>query len=139
MSLYQVILRLARNPGFPEGDDQHGYVITAPLDESDHLDAVEWRQHREACTVIRFKPGADRDADGWLRHDGSHWFFHYDEVQEGDDEPVYRLGEHRLGVGDYITIHESDGKSLTYRVTQRMPARSKPHPLKSQPGKARAR
>jgi len=119
MPLYQIVLRLARNPGFPAGDDSQGYVVVAPLDANDHLDAVEWRDHRDACTVIRFKPGDDKDADGRLSHNGSSWFFHYDEMREGADEPVYRLGEHRLAVGDYLTVHESDGQSLTYRVTQK--------------------
>ena len=121
MSLYQIVLRLARNPGFPDGDDRQGYVLVAPLDSGDRLDPDTWRENRKACTVIRFKPGDDRDADGLLTHSGSHWFFHYDEVEEGEDEPVFRLGEHRLALGDYVTIHESDGQSLTYRVVQREP------------------
>lgn len=124
MSLYQIVLRLARNPGFPEGDDSQGYLVVAPLDPQDRLDPAEWRQSREACTVVRFKPGEEKDADGKLSHNGSHWFFHYDEAQEGGDEAVYRLGEHRLAIGDYVTIHESDGQSLTYRVTQRTPFRA---------------
>jgi len=123
MALYQIILRLARNPGFPDGDNDQGYTIVAPLDAQDRLDAAEWRLHREVCKVVRFKPGESRDADGMLTHNGSHWFFHYDEEREGDDEPVYRLGDHRLAVGDYLTVHESDGQSLTYKVTQRTPFR----------------
>jgi hypothetical protein len=119
MSLYQIILRLARNPGFPEGDDSQGYVIIAPLDANDCLDPEGWRENHKLCTVVRFKPGEERDADGLLTHSGSHWFFHYDEVEEGEDEPVFRLGEHRLALGDYVTVHESDGQSLTYRVSQR--------------------
>jgi hypothetical protein len=127
MSMYHVVMRLARNPGFPEGDEKQGYVVVAPLDAADRLDPAEWRENREACTVVRFKPGTERDADGLLTHNGSHWFFHYDEVEEGEDEPVFRLGEHRLAIDDYVTIHESDGQSLTYRVTQRTPY----HPTKT--------
>lgn len=126
MPLHQIILRLARNPGFPDGDAGQGYILIAPLDSDGKLDAEAWREQREACTVIRFKPGVDRDADGRLTHRGSDWFFHYDEMREGDDEPVYRLGDHRLFLGDYVTIHESDGQVLTYRVTQNMPFRPKP-------------
>ncbi len=121
MALYQIILRLARNPGFPEGDDSQGYMLVAPLDAQDRLDPVEWRLHREVCKVVRFKSGEDRDADGRLTHNGSSWFFHYDEPREGADEPVYRLGEHRLAIGEYLTIHESDGQSLTYKVARRAP------------------
>ncbi|MDP3495586.1 MAG: hypothetical protein Q8R82_20970 [Hyphomonadaceae bacterium] len=119
MSFYQIILRLARNPGYPDGDDSQGYVIVAPLDLDDHLDPVDWATNRELCTVIRFKPGTERDADGRLTHHGSHWSFHYDAVEEGDDESVFRLGDHRLTVGDYVTVHEGDGQFLTYRVAER--------------------
>src|SRR5690242_25553 len=84
MAMYQIILRLARNPGFPDGDESQGYVFIAPLNASDKLDAAEWRQNRAAYTVVRFKPGTDRDADGRLTHNGANWFFHYDEVDEGE-------------------------------------------------------
>lgn len=126
MALYQIILRLARNPRFPEGDNDQGYTLVAPLDANDYLDALEWRLHRDVCEVVRFKPGEDRDADGKLTHNGSSWFFHYDEPREGVDEPVYRLGDHRLALGDYLTVHESDGQALTYKVAQRNPFRVRP-------------
>ena len=121
MALTRVILRLARNPGYPSGDQKQGYIITAPLDAQDHLDLEEWRANKEACTVVRFKPGEENDADGLLTHRGSHWYFHYDEPQEGDDEPVYRLGDHRLALGDYLTIHENEGDDMTYQVTEHLP------------------
>ena len=121
MPLTQVILRLARNPGYPSGDISQGYVISAPLDEKGRLSVEEWRRDREACKVIRFKPGDEHDADGLLTHRGGHWFIHYDEPREGDDEPVYRLGDHSLALGSYLTVHESDGRDLTYRVMQHLP------------------
>ena len=120
MSLTQVVLRLARNPGFPAGDDSQGYIITAPLDPDGKLSVAGWPKARDACSVIRFKPGDDRDADGKLMHRGSHWFIHYDEQDEGDDEPVYRLGDHVLALGSYVTIHESNGCDLTYCLHQLM-------------------
>lgn len=119
MPLYQIVLRLARNPEYPDGDNSQGYVIVAPLDKADKLDPAGWLAHRDVCTVIRFKPGTERDADGRLTHRGANWFFHYDAPEEGDDEPVFRLGDHRLALGDYVTVHESGGEGLTYRVAQR--------------------
>ena len=120
MALTRVILRLGRNPdaGFPEGDDRHGYVIMAPLDSHGRLDLELWRANKDACTVVRFTPEDQVDADGWLSRRGENWFFRYDEDDEGPDEPVYRLGDHSLRVGDYITIHEADGDDLTYKVTE---------------------
>jgi hypothetical protein len=119
MALTRLTLRLSRNPdaGFPEGDDQYGYVITAPLDKDGKLDSEVWRSHKRACTVIRFSPSDAERADGWLTHRGSNWFFHYDEDQEGPDEPAYKLGEHTLRTGDYVTIHEADGEDLVYKIT----------------------
>ena len=120
MALTRLTLRLGRNPeaGFPEGDDHRGYVLTAPLDREGRLDAELWRAHKSACTVIRFSPDEDERADGWLAHRGTRWFFHYDEDHEGQDEPVYRLGEHTLRQGDYVTIHEADGDDLVYKITE---------------------
>ena len=119
MALTRLTLRLGRNPdaGYPEGDDEHGYVITAPLDKDGRLDADLWRDHKTACTVIRFSPDDADKADGWLTHRGSNWFFHYDEEHEGPDEPVYKLGDHTLRTGDYVTIHEADGDDLVYKIT----------------------
>src|SRR6185503_15824493 len=73
MSLTRTVLRLARNPGYPQGDDSQGYVITAPLDSQGHLAVEEWRRQKSACTVVRFKPGEEHDADGWLSHRGDAW------------------------------------------------------------------
>ena len=126
MALTRLTLRLGRNPdaGYPEGDDRQGYVLTAPLDKDGLLDADLWREHKEACTVIRFSPDEADYADGWLRHRGSNWFFYYDEDHEGPDEPVFKLGDHTLRQGDYVTIHEADGDDLVYKITEAIAVRA---------------
>jgi hypothetical protein len=117
-ALSTITLRLARNPdaGVPNGDPHRGYRIVAPVDKQGRLDVEAWRAAKEACTVIRFSPDAAERADGWLTHRGSHWYFRYDEEEEGPDEPIYRLGEHKLSVGEYVTIHGGDEDALVYRV-----------------------
>lgn len=117
MAFKQIIIRLARNPGYPDGDADRGYVISAPLKDDGTLDVDAWRENRKAATVLRFDPDPAERADGWLTHRGSHWHFHYDEADEGPDEPAYRLGEHKFAVGEYITISQHGGDSLTYKVT----------------------
>jgi hypothetical protein len=119
-ALTRIILRLARNPdaGFPDGDQERGYVIVAPLDPDHHLDAALWRTAKDQCTVVRFSPDPDEQADGRLLHRGQSWYFHYDEAREGPDEPVYKLADHRLEVGEYVTVREAAGDALTYRVTE---------------------
>jgi hypothetical protein len=119
MSLSRIVMRLARNPGteFAGGDDHRGYTLTAPLTDDDHLDAAAYAKAKDACTVRRFAPDED-PADGHLNRKGQRWFFDYDEDDAADDEPLYRLGEHRFAVGEYVTITDEDGRPLTYKVVE---------------------
>lgn len=119
IGLTRLVLRLARNPdaSFPEGDDHHGYVITAPLDKDGFLDPLLWREKKEACTVRRFRPH-EPAADGFLRVRGQNWYLWYDEVDEGPEEPAYKLAAHRLAPGEYVTIREAGADPLTFRITE---------------------
>ena len=119
MSLSRIVMRLARNPGteFAGGDDRRGYSLIAPLDGEDHLDAAAYVKARDACVVRRFAPD-ENPADGRLARRGSHWFFDYDDAAANDDEPVYRLGEHRFAIGEYVTVTDEDGRPLTYKVVE---------------------
>lgn len=123
MPLTRLVLKLGRNPdaGFPEGDDRTGYILVAPLDGEGRLDPDLWKAHKEKCKVIRFTPDDEKDADGWLTHRGKSWWFRYDEEEEGPNEPIFRLGDHRLRLGDYVTVHEADGDNLTYKITEARP------------------
>jgi len=118
MQLTRVIMILARNPGYPDGDSARGYALVAPLDSDGRLDVELWRAHKEACTVRRFSPLKDEIADGWITNRGGHWFFHYDEAHEGPDEPVHRLADHQLRIGDYVAIKEHNEDTLTYIVSE---------------------
>jgi len=119
MSLSRIVMRLARNPGteFAGGDDHRGYSLIAPLNGEDHLDAAAYAKAREVCVVRRFAPDED-PVDGRLARRGSHWFFDYDNAAASDDEPVYRLGEHRFAIGEYVTVTDEDGRPLTYKVVE---------------------
>ena len=121
MSLFRIVMRMARNPGteFAEGDDRRGYTLTAPLTPDRRLDVEAWRKHRDQCVVRRFAP--DEDAvEGRLARRGETWFFDYEDEGGEPDEPVYRLGDHTFGVGDYVTITDN-GRPLTYKVTEVIP------------------
>lgn len=122
MSLKRIILRLARNPGIASGDPEKGYVIIAPLTPDGDIDLDAWREHRKACTVVRFDPDPAERADGWLTHRASHWYIHYDEDHEGPDEPAYRLGDHHFVPGDYVTIRHHGEEPLTYKVSEVLPS-----------------
>jgi hypothetical protein len=116
-------MRLARNPGteFAGGDDHRGYSLVAPLTSDARLDGAAYGKAKEACVVRRFAPDED-PADGHLMRQGTRWFFDYGDTDELDDEPVYRLGDHRFAVGEYVTITDEDGRPLTYKVVEVAPA-----------------
>ena len=119
-ALTRVVIHLGRNPdaGFPEGDRHQGYIIHAPVGVDGKLNADLWKAHKEHCKVVRYSSDDEKDADGLLVHKHDKWFIEYDEEREGPDEDLHRLGEHRLWVGDYVTIHEKNGKDLIYVVAE---------------------
>src|SRR5579871_5219997 len=105
MGLNRIVMRLARNPGteFADGDDHRGYTLVAPLTTEGRLDPGAYAKAREACLVRRFAPDED-PVDGRLAHHGSRWYFDYEGGEPVDDEPVYRLGDHRFAVGEYVSV-----------------------------------
>ena len=116
--LSRIVMRLARNPGteFADGDDHRGYSLVAPLTADGRLDSAAYAKARARCVVRRFAPDED-PADGKLVHSGQRWYFDYDEALAAGDEPVFRLGQHRFAVGEYVSITDEDGRLLTYKVT----------------------
>ena len=119
MGLSRIVMRLARNPGteFAGGDDHRGYALTAPLTPEGRLDEAAYGKAKANCQVRRFAPDED-PVDGRLMKRGERWFFDYDEDDTADDEPIYRLGEHRFAVGEYVTVTDEDGRPLTYKVME---------------------
>lgn len=117
----RIKLELAREPGHPEGASAIGYDFVAPLDAEARLDAAAWRDHKEACRVLRSHEGVT-SVGRLRRRPGGSWAFHYelDDARE-DDDAGYRLGEHRFAPGEYVTIQEDDGPH-TYRVVSVQPA-----------------
>lgn len=118
-ALTRVVLQLGRNPdaGFPDGDRHQGYILNAPIGADGKLDVELWKKYKSDCKVVRYG-NEDDTADGLLAHRGDKWYFEYDEAKEGPDENLYHLGDHRLWVADYVTIHSKDGKSLIYVVSE---------------------
>jgi hypothetical protein len=115
----RIRLNLARSKEFPDGSLQHGYEFVAPLDAQGHIDAAQWRTHRDNCKVRRFWHGKD-DQLGQVVHkpggqEHARWVFDYDPTRVDDDEAGYRFGAHAFIPGEYVTISDQD-QSHTFRV-----------------------
>jgi hypothetical protein len=109
-------LELAREAKYPTGNPAFGYRIVAPLDQDGRIDAGLWKQHRDACRVVRFRPDED-DEVGHLVHKGeAGWTFHYDIRGGDDDEAGYRFGDERFAVGEYVSIRDDDDELHTFKI-----------------------
>jgi hypothetical protein len=115
MTLKVVRLELARTKGFPDGDPNHGYELRAPLTKDGRLDAEAFKKTRQLCTVRHFRPNANDEHGELIRTSSGDWALSYD-VGEADDEPIYRLKDHRFKAGEYVTITEHDGEARVFRV-----------------------
>ncbi|HEX2592640.1 MAG TPA: hypothetical protein VHL34_14150 [Rhizomicrobium sp.] len=113
--LKQVRLELARCAGFPDGSQEHGYELTAPLNADGSLSAELWRAEKDKCVVRRFWPG-EQDRTGYLRHLGHGWRLDYDPETHSDDAPIFKLDRHHLLPGAYVSITENDGIQRPFKV-----------------------
>lgn len=114
MSWKIVRLELARTPEFPQGSAAHAYVLRLPIDDNGLLEQSILRQPDQRPTVFRFWPG-EPDRQGVVIPRGRGWVFSY-APGESDDETLFHLENHAISVGEYLTITETDGEKLPFRV-----------------------
>jgi hypothetical protein len=122
MSLKKITLELARDPEFPEGSVERGYEFVAPVDDSGHIVAEEWKTNRDRCKVRRFWGFEDDEMGHLVRKPGGSWAFHYDiHGDEDDDEAGYRFNQHVFKEGEYVSIKEHDDVVRTFKVANVTP------------------
>lgn len=114
MSWKIVRLELARTPEFPQGSAAHAYVLRLPIDDNGLLEQSILRHPDQRPTVFRFWPG-EPDRQGVVIPRGRGWVFSY-APGESDDETLFHLENHAISVGEYLTITETDGEKLPFRV-----------------------
>jgi hypothetical protein len=114
-SFRKIRLELAREKGHPAGSAGRGYIIVAPLDQDRRFDAATWKEHRDACRVVRFRSGEDDDIGHLVHRPGGSWAFRYDIRGDEDDEAGYRFENEHFEVGEYVSVREADA-THTYRV-----------------------
>jgi hypothetical protein len=111
----KVRLRLAREPGHPQGSQEHGYDLVMPLDNDGRIDSSLWKSHRELCRVVHYRADEEHDIGHLVRQPGGQWKFHYDIKGDEADPRGYHFTDERFVVGEYISVLEDDGQH-TYRV-----------------------
>ena len=114
-SFRKIRLELAREKGRPSGSASSGYIIVAPLDQERRFDAAAWKEYRDACRVVRFRPGEDDDIGHLVHRPGGSWAFRYDIQGDEDDEAGYHFQDEHFEIGEYVSVREAD-TTHTYRV-----------------------
>lgn len=114
-AFHRIRLELARERGYPQGDANTGYLITAPLDAGRHLDVGLWKTYRDNCRVVRFREN-DKDVGHLVREPGGNWSFRYDIAGDNADESGFNLQQEKFVTGEYVSVREGD-LLHTYRVT----------------------
>ena len=115
-----ISLELARTTEFPQGSSDHRYEFVTPLTKDAHIDAAAWKEVKDRCEVTRVW-GAEALQFGFLRHVGKGWRFDYDEADNADDEPFFKLDRHALSPGAYVSITEQDGVQRPFKVVSVVP------------------
>jgi hypothetical protein len=113
-------LERARDHDHPGGDSKIAYILIAPLDADSRIDAKAWREHRDACRVVRKRPDGNDNLGHLMHGPGGSWRFHYDVAGNAADESGYHFGDERFEPGEYLSIREADGVNL-YRVVSVLP------------------
>jgi hypothetical protein len=108
----QIRITLAREPGHPDGEPDIAYLMVAPFDADDHIDAKLWRKHRTACRVTRSRPDQEDDHGLLVHRPGGGWAIRYDRAAE---ESGFDFANERFAPCEYVSINEG-GQPHTYRV-----------------------
>jgi len=109
-------LELARTPEFPEGSAARAYLLRLPLDTSGMIDTAAFETSPQLATVRRYWPN-ERDKEGYVIHKRRNWVFSY-APGEGDDEALFHLETHPIRLGEFLTVTETDGEKLPFRVVR---------------------
>lgn len=129
--LCRISLRLAPTPQQPQGSDEVGYEITAPLDRSGFLDPAEVKARHGACRVARFARGEPHRYGRLTYRSGAGgrgmWAIDYGLARSADDEDAYGLDEHCFEVGGCVRLRDSHGAFQPFRVVRVVPLIGK-HP-----------
>ncbi|MEH6758047.1 MAG: hypothetical protein V7676_11080 [Parasphingorhabdus sp.] len=119
MTWKTIRLELARTAEHPNGSPAHAYVFRVPLDDAGLIEPQALHDAEKRPVVRRFWPG-EQDQSGVVittdtEEGGKGWAFSY-RVGDDDDEVIFGLQNHPIKIGEYLTITETDGSKLPFRV-----------------------
>lgn len=119
--MMKIRLELGRTDEFPSGDPNRGYEFIAPLTEAGHIDAAAWKGQKDGCLVHHFIDGETVES-GRLARVGQGWRFEYGSRAAEDAEPFFKLDQHLMRPGLYVSLIEHDGVRRPFKIASVIPA-----------------
>jgi hypothetical protein len=83
------------------------------------------KRNDEIAVVRHFRHGNIMKS-GHLSRVGRSWRFDYDRHTHNDDEPFYKLDQHTMRPGLYVSIMGHDGIQRPFRIASVIPAGNNP-------------
>ena len=123
--MMKIRLELGRTDDSPSGDPNRGYEFVAPLTEAGHIDATEWKTQKNACLVHHFV-GGETVESGHLARTGRGWRFEYGSRTHEDAEAFFKLDQHLMRPGLYVSLIEHDGVRRPFKIASVTPMGKNP-------------
>ncbi len=114
MTWKTIRLELARTPRYPDGSAAHSYLLRLPVDADGIVETRHLHDPNQHPTVRRFWP-SEPDQTGVVIKQGRKWSFSY-RPGEDDDEAIFHLEDHPIRLGEYLTITETNGERLPFKI-----------------------
>lgn len=121
MTWHRMRLELGRTPDFPNGSPSHAYQLYLPLDADKCVDFGALSAEPEKNFIRRYWPNEPDQSGNLIHRQDRNWAISY-MPGEDDDEIFFDLESHSFNVGDYVTLTETDGSKLPFRVMSCHPA-----------------
>ena len=119
MATVTVMLVLAAGPGLPGGSTEHRLEIELALDAAGRPDGAAWTADPVPWRARRIAPG-EEPVTGAVQYDpDTGWSIRfYGAAADSPDAPEsgFDAGSEPVRPGEYMTITEPDGATLSYRV-----------------------
>jgi hypothetical protein len=114
MTWKTIRLELARTAEFPEGSAAHAYVLRLPIDDNGFIERSAIKHATQSPIVHRMWPNKP-DRTGVVISQRAGWAFSYEDG-DADDEGIFQLEHHPIKPGQYLTITETNGERLPFKV-----------------------
>ena len=112
MNWKTIRLELSKADGFPHGSAGRAYLIRVPLDEDGAIDAAAVERNPSQAPVRRFWASVP-EQEGRVEGANDGWAFR----MRGNGETIHRLGPEPLRLYHQISIANSHGERLLFRVS----------------------